>query len=177
MKMLAAWDSLERENRMLKVLILILAVVAIFPTIAVVVIAEKPPLVIERGCFSQASRLGKSAPTDEELKTFIELSLRSRFDSKVHDLQLMSAEQLNYRAIEQKDLESQKMRQTLIVNSIEIQDGRVAADCDRLIAVGNVRSTFRFPLKIEFEQIPRSFGNPYGLLLKRAEPINVEVKK
>ena len=69
------------------------------------------------------------------------------------------------------------MRQTLIVNSIEIQNGNIIADCDRLIAVGNVRSTFRFPLKIEFDQVPRSLGNVYGLVLKRAEPINPEVKK
>jgi hypothetical protein len=177
MKMLAAWDSLKEENRMLKILILILSMTVIIPTVAVVVLAEKAPLVIERGCVSQTGRLGKSAPTDDELKTFIELSLRSRFDSKVHDLQVLTPEQLKYRAIEQKDLESQKMKQTLIVNSIEIQNGSIVADCDRLIAVGNVRSTFRFPLKIEFDQISRSLGNPYGLLLKRAEPINQEVKK
>lgn len=177
MKMLAAWDSLKEENRMLKILILTLSISAIVPTVALVVLADKAPLVIERGCVSQAGHLGKSGPTDEELKTFIELALRSRFDSKIHDQQMLTTDQLKYRAIEQKDLESQKMRQTLVVNSIEIQNGNVVADCDRLIAVGNVRSTFRFPLKIEFDQIPRSIGNPYGLLLKRAEPMNQEVKK
>jgi len=55
MKMLAAWDSLKEENRMLKILILILSVTAIVPTVSVVVLAGKAPLVIERGCVSQSN--------------------------------------------------------------------------------------------------------------------------
>ena len=176
-KMLHAWDSLQDENRWLKIIIF-----GFFGTSALLAIAlmfeiERPPIVIERGCTTQVSRLGKNPPTDEELKSFIELALKSRFDSKPHDMALINSDQASFRAIEQKDLESQKMRQTLIVNSIDIKDNAVVADCDRLIAVGNVRSTFRFPIKVEFDSGTRSISNPYGLQLKRAEPVLNEVKK
>jgi hypothetical protein len=48
---------------------------------------------------------------------------------------------------------------------------------DRLIAVGEIRAAFKFPLALKVETVTRSPANPYGLLLTDVTPIEEQHEK
>ena len=58
-----------------------------------------------------------------------------------------------------------------------LQKDGLTVDADRLISVGEIRSTLKFPLKVQLARVARSEGNPYGLQLSAVEEIKPEVKK
>lgn len=176
MKFHFAWDSLEKENRFLKILIFTILLLAIFLCSVLTVVGSKDPLVIERGCYSRLAAKETNLPSDEEIKAFIEEALRARFNTGWTNSILLSREQNVFRDREQGELSKQKMRQTVIVNEVVLEKDSITVDADRLISVGEIRSSFKFPLKIQIKAEARSEGNPYGLILFEIDEIH-EVKK
>ena len=177
MKFNVAWDSVEKENRNLKVLVVFLLLLAIFLSVAVMNTAAQAPLIVERACTSRVLSPTNENPTDDELKSFALASLPARFNTKPENQDLLSFKQRGYRASEQEELEKQKMKQVVIVNEVTIEKDGLVIDADRLISVGEIRSTFKFPLKVKLERNTRSEGNPYGLLLSDVEQIKTEAKR
>lgn len=177
MKFNSAWDTVEKENRSLRFLVIGLLVLAIALSIAVMSNAAQAPLVVERGCVSRVLSPVGETPTDDEMKAFVNLAVKARFDTKASNVELLSMLQYSYRATEQDELNKQKMKQTVIVNDVSVAKDGLTVDADRLISVGEIRSTLKFPLKVQLARVARSEGNPYGLQLSAVEEIKPEVKK
>ncbi len=176
MKFHVAWDSLEKENRFLKILVFIVLLLSIFLCSVVAVVSSKDPLVIAKGCYSRAVDKELAAPADDEIKAFVEEALKARFNSSWSNLSLLSREQSLFRDKEQFELKKQKMRQTVVVNNVDLEKDSVTVDADRLISVGDIRSSFKFFLRVQIKTEMRSELNPYGLVLSEVEEIH-EVKK
>lgn len=179
MKFHAAWDSLEKENRNLKILVIFLCTLSIFLTVTVTGTATKDPLIVERTCYSKVLKTASEpVPTEEEIKIFLELALSARFDSeKSQSKDLLSLRQQGYREKEQLELKKQKMNQKLIFYDAKITKDSITVLADRLIAIENLRSVLRFPLKVQLEATERSESNPYGLVLSDVSPEGEEKKE
>ncbi len=178
MKFDTAWNSLEKENRNLKILTIALCTLAIFLTVTLTSALTKDPLIIERACYSSAVSIASSAiPTDEEMKSFLEKSLAARFDSQGKGQDLLSLKQRAFREKEQSELTKQKMTQRLLINDVKINKESVFIEADRVISVQNLRTVLRFPIKVTLERVERSEGNPYGLLLSEITSISEEAKE
>jgi hypothetical protein len=180
MKFQDAWDSLEKENRNLKILCLALCTLALFLTVAVTNTASKDPLIIERACYSKTLATARTqVPTSEEIQAFVEKALSARFNTTSEGVQLLSDKQRAYREKEQLELTKQKMIQKVIVsdpkNDLKIEKDFILVNADRLISIQNLRTVLRLPLKITLESTERSEGNPYGLLL--SDVVQLEDKK
>lgn len=178
MKFDTAWDSLEKENRNLKILTIILCTLAIFLTVTVTSALTKDPLIIERACYSKMlEKAPSAAPTDEEIKAFLEKALAARFDSQSREQSLISVKQRAFREKEQSELVKQKMTQRVIINEIKIGKDSIFIEADRVISVQNLRTVLRFPLKVTLESVGRSEGNPYGLILSEINSSLEEAKE
>lgn len=176
MKFHVAWDSLEKENSNLKILVVSLCALALFLTVAVTNMATKTPLVFERGCATRMLPTAESPPNDEEIKSFAEKALMARFNYEPQGLDYLSLKQRGFREKEQLELSKQKMKQTVIVNTVQVSKDGLVIDADRIVSVSNVRSALRFPLKVQIEMTDRSEANPYGLLLTEVSPLEEEKK-
>lgn len=176
MKFHVSWDSLEKENRFLKMLVSVVLILAIFLCIVIMAVGTKDPLLIERGCYSRPVPKEIPTPSDDEMKVFVEEALKARFNTGWTNPLLLTREQSVFRDKEQAELLRQKMKQTVVVNDVSIEKDLITVDADRLISVGEVRSSFKFPLKLQLKTETRSEGNPYGLVLSEVDEF-IEEKK
>ncbi len=172
MKLSVAWAKTASENHILKFVILCLAGLTVFFGITSLKLSLRDPLVIERGCFSKAALTADSKRTPEEIESFLREALSQRFDSTaVVRNGLLSSEEMDVREKEQKELQGRKLNQKIVLGSIKMDGGNVNVEADRLIAVGEVRSAFKFPLIVKVESISRSEGNPYGLVVSEVKTV------
>jgi hypothetical protein len=171
-----SWDSLEKENRFLKVLVSGVLILAISLCIVIMSVGSKDPLLIERGCYSRVVQKGLVNPSDAEIKAFVEEAVKARFTTGWSNPLVLTSEQNVFKEKEQAELTKQKMKQRVIVNDVTIGKESILVDADRLISVGDIRSTFKFPLKMQLKTGTRSEENPYGLLLSEVDEVS-EVKK
>lgn len=172
MKFIDAWDSIAKENKTLKVLLFCMSGVSIFLAIAVFKSAVKDPLVIERGCFSKVVSAQKVQTTEDEFKEFVKEALAARFSSNSNQPSLLSLGEKEKRDQEQKDLSSRTMKQTLVVEDVQVIKDKITVQTSRLISVGEIRSAFPFQLSLKVESTDRSYDNPYGLILTDVQAIN-----
>lgn len=178
MKFHAAWDSLEKENRNLKILTIALCTLAIFLTVAVTSTATKEPVIVERGCYSKMAKTAEDAkPTEEEITAFVEKALGARFNTRPDNLEYLAFKQRGFRDKEQIELSKQNMAQKVIVSDVKITKEVILVNADRFISIGKIRSVLRFPLKVIIESTDRTDSNPYGLLLSDVNPIEEEKKE
>lgn len=177
MRFHVAWDSIEKQNRALKLVSLGLFLFCIVLTFGFMSAALKEPLIIDRGCRSSVSQVSQSEPTSEEKAIFTREALKARFNSNANQNELLSTKQKQFRDKEQTELGKQKMTQAIFVNDVLIGKDGIKANVDRLISIGEIRSAFKFPLKIKIERVPRSKGNPYGLILTEVDPLTESKKE
>ena len=177
MKFTVAWAKVISENSILKSVILCLTGLCLFFGITSLKLALKDPIVIERGCYSKPGQPGDGKRTTVEIEAFLREALSQRFDSSsvTHDGCLSEDEQF-LRAKEQKELQSRKLTQKVVLNSFVVDGGSATVDSDRLISVGDVRSAFRFSLTVKIESVTRSMGNPYGLVISEIKAIEKKEK-
>ena len=99
-------------------------------------------------------------------------AISQRFDNITSSpATLLSEDENNKARKDREDLDSKKMHQRVIVNSITVQENKITVDADRLISVDTVRSAFGFPLEVTIASVDRSERNPYGLVLSGATEI------
>jgi hypothetical protein len=165
MKFIDAWDSIAKENKLLKFLVMGLSLVSIFLCIVAIKTISRDPLVIERGCFSKVIENVKTPVTDKEIKSFLKEALDARFTSSAINLSFLSLKQKEIRNREQKEFSSRNMKQTVLLENALISKDKIEVKAVRLISVGEIKSAFSFPLKVEIERTDRTFDNPYGLVL------------
>jgi len=172
MKFAVAWAKLASENHILKFVILCMTGLLLFFGGTALSLALREPVVVDRGCFSKVATPAEGKRTPLEIEVFIKEALAQRFDSltAVHD-GFLSDEERDTREKEQKELQSRKLVQRVLLNSLSVDGGNVSIDADRLISVGDIRSAFKFPLIAKIESVTRSVGNPYGLMLMEIKTI------
>jgi len=176
MRFQPAFDSLETENKFLRKMITFGFGFGILLCFAVLILTMKPPLVIERSCNSKLMKAVDSLPTDNEIRAFLAEAVPQRFNTDTDVSVLLSARQMAFKESEQLELKKQQMKQTVVVRSITPEKDGMTVDADRLIAFQNIRSAFKFPLRVKVEQVTRTSVNPYGLELLEADPIK-EISK
>lgn len=173
MKYTEAWANVVAQNLNLKMVSMILGALSIMLGMITLRLTFKDSIIIERGCFSKAILPVKDEHSKSEIEAFLKESLSQRFDSEVQPVDgLLSPDELRLRMIEQKEFESRKMVQKVIVSSVSETEDGFRVEADRLISVGEVRSAFRFPLFVKLESKPRSYSNSYGLLVTAAKAVD-----
>ena len=166
MKLTAAWADVLKENNLLKVTGLCLAAACAALATGLVRMALRPPLIVERSCFSRTLAPVATEHTAQEIEAFARLALSQRFNSDASPVPgLLSPEEAAARSGEQHELEVRKMTQRVFVNHVKISGDTLDLDTDRLISVGTVRSAFVFPLTAHVASTERTETNPYGLEL------------
>lgn len=166
MRFLSAWYGVIKENTSLRIAIFILGLCVAAESAVLVFNSSKPPLVIDRACFSKILKPTNTQVTENEVKIFVALALEKRFNSTAGETDaFLSLKERELRKLEQEELKGRNMRQTLIVNEIKIDNDKIIIDSDRLISVGDIRSTFQFHLTVKVELTERTETNPYGLIL------------
>jgi hypothetical protein len=178
LKYTEAWASVVQQNLNLKRVTILFAVLSLILSIVALKLAAKDVLVLERGCFTKATVTVNDKHTTEEIDAFLKEALPQRFNSTMQPTDgYLSSEEMKLRDQEQKELKSRNMSQLIAVRSVlESAEGFVV-DADRLIAVGEVRSALRFPLKVRVESKARSLSNPYGLLLSSVQTVDKGAQK
>lgn len=168
MKFTEAWSSVISQNLNLKITSLVLGAISMILGLTTLRLTFKDSIVIERGCFSTLANKVDDKHSTQEIQAFIKTALAQRFDSQTQPIDgLLAIDELNLRNQEQKEFTSRGFKQSVVVSSIvpTEQESQFKVDADRIIAVGEVRSAFRFPLIIKLESKARSNSNPYGLLI------------
>lgn len=177
MKFIDAWDSIAKENKLLKLLVMGLALVSIFLCMVALKTVTRDPLLIERGCFSKAIENSNIKVTDTEIKVFLKEALAARFSNEAINVSFLSLKQKEIRNREQKELLSRNMKQMIFVEDVSISKDTILVKADRLISVGDIRSAFSFLLKVKIERSDRTFDNPYGLVLSEVELLKKDSEK
>jgi hypothetical protein len=177
MKFTVAWSKVVNENATLKGAILSLSCISVFFGFASLKLALKEPIVVERGCYSKVLSKADSKRSNLEIEAFLKEALSQRFDSNVQPRDgYVSDDELGLRTKEQKEFQSRKILQKVILNTIDVEGSSAVVDLDRVISVGDIRSAFKFPIKVSFESIARSEGNPYGLVVSEIKVLEKENK-
>lgn len=147
MRFHVAMDALEKENWILRLFVVGLLLLTIGLCISVVRVAQKAPLLIERGCVSKSVTGMSGEVSKDEVRRFVEEALKARFNTDGVEDHLLSPEQQVARSKEQSELSRQHFRQIVLFSSADFKDdSTLIVDADRLISTGNIRSAFRFPL-------------------------------
>ena len=166
MKFTVAWSEVLRENNALKVTSVCLAVTTLVLGMGLLKSALKAPLIVERTCYSHALNPVSPEHTPQEIEAFIKDAMSQRFDTVTQPAPgFLSAGEITARITEQRELDSRKLMQRVLVNKISIDGQLIKVDADRLISVEAIRSVLPFPLTAEIASVTRSESNPYGLTL------------
>ncbi len=174
MKYTEAWASIASQNSILKMTIVVLGILTMVLGMITLKLTFKEATIIERGCYSKLLSPVKDEHSKEEIETFLSQALSHRFDSHVQPVDgLISPDEMRLRQSEQKEFESRNIKQRVFVNKVtQGSNGTFLVDGDRIIAVNELRSAFRFQLQVKLESKSRSQSNPYGLLIVSTKHID-----
>lgn len=179
MKFTEAWDKLTEQNKLLRLSAVAAGLGCVGLSIAMIYLADRPPLVIDRACEAQVAKLTPANQHSEsEIQNFLSQALAQRFDSEdVKQLNFLSVPEQGRRQKEQEQLKLRGLLQKIVPRLQAIQttpskdaDGlSFIINSDRILAVGTVRSAFLFPLRVMLVSVDRTQANPYGLLIQSVE--------
>jgi hypothetical protein len=164
-----AMDSLEKEVKVWRIAVISLLVLSICLCLGILKTSQKNPMLIERGCISKIIDPQGPSVTVPEVQSFVTEALKQRFNSVEKATGFLGHEQIVARQKEQMELSRQAMKQVVIVNGVLVSGEEITVMADRLISVGEIRSAFKFPLKVEIEKVDRTDSNPYGLILSEVK--------
>jgi hypothetical protein len=169
MRFPTAWASIASQNVTLKTAVLAMSLCLMFLGVATTKLAMKPPLIIDRACYSGAVSASSAKHTQMEIESFLREALAQRFNTEaVVKEGFLSTDETKFRAQEQTDLKRKEMSQKVIFNSPAKVEGSVlTVDTDRLISIAKVRSAFSFPIMVTISDTPRTESNPYGLIIEK----------
>lgn len=178
MKFTTAWEDVIKNNMHLKIMVATLLITSISLLFTTTTLALKPPVLIERGCYSKTPIQGDKKQTPIEYESFLKLALEQRFNtgSKVIEGYLSVKEKRN-KEKEQQALKKGNLNQTIIVRNLDFKDSLMVAEIDRTYSVGNVRSTLPIKVKVTLETKDRTETNPYGLILVKTTELKEKKDK
>jgi len=173
LKFTEAWASLAAQNQILKWISAFLGILSILLALTTFKLSFKKELVFERACSSTFVATASGDRTVAEVTAFIKEAIGFRFNSNINPIDgYLSHNELLLRSSEQKELEARSMAQMVLVRSIEADGDSYVVDGDRVISAGEIRSAFRFPLKVNVESKARSKDNPYGLVISSIHQVD-----
>jgi hypothetical protein len=174
----SAWANIARENNVLKLLIVFLGVITLILGISNAKLSEKPALVVERGCVTRTLNAVKSAPSAEEVETFLREAISERFDSVTpNGTDFLSLQTGKDRADEQTELSRRGIKQRVLFNELTRTGSDLVVDADRILSVAQLRSAYSVKLSVAFEETERTPSNPYGMILTQAKVIDATNSK
>jgi hypothetical protein len=179
MKFKEAWANLAKENLILKISAIAAGLGCVGLSIALVSIAMRPPLVVDRACTATVAKLTPANQhTDAEIQSFLSLALAERFDTEdIRELTLLSESEKLRRQKEQDELKLRGLIQKVVprLGAVQVATGKnvdglsFVVNADRLLAVGTIRSAFLFPLKVQLISVDRTDANTFGLLIQSVQ--------
>ncbi len=176
MRFSSTMDSLTKEIQFLKKVVLGLIFLAGCLTVAVMVLFEKEPLIVERS--AKGMEILSSTPfarTEEDLTQALKIMAKARFESNALSPELfLSSRQLELRESEQREMKARAMSQAIVVRNIKINKNEALIEFDRVISLGTVRSALATQVKVTFEESIPNEINPYGLKLAVVSPIEAK---
>lgn len=170
MKFISEWKSLNLQVNALKVSVLCLSALSLTIGIGAVTLALKDPVVIREGDANTPAQnipLGSFEPTTDEVTSFLRIAISARFSPDTKSSAFISSDELQSKAREEQALSQRGMKQRVYFISASVNGNEITAECDRVIAVGALRSVVPLKLKAEVARVTRSRENPSGLVLKR----------
>lgn len=173
MKFHVAWANVLSQNVTLRIAIVALVASTCILALSTMSLSLKKPLIIERACFSKTIQTEDSTQHPEsEVESFLTVALSKRFDSTASDVALyLSSDEQGFRAKEQDELSQKGMAQRVLVNSVKRENGKFIVEADRIVSIGKIKTVVNFPLRLTLSSTDRTEGNPYGLILEKAEPV------
>jgi len=186
MRFYTAWMNITWQNITLRVVSLALALCTLSLGFLSAKLALKDPVVIERGCVSEYGAIGSSSRSEKELSAFLKQALEERFNSQVPMVGgLISDSERRVREREQAELknnfikdrsEKNKLEQVVIYRGFSRSKDAYLVDALRVLTVGEITTSFHFPLKLKVVTVSRS-RNPYGLILEESTVVMREKGK
>ena len=168
MRFTAVWSQTLTQNVTLRVLLIASSVTTLLLAASTVRLAVQEPLIVERGCVSNAAAIGSAKRTNDEIEAFVKQALPKRFDTKGTEAQVfLSPDEYGFRVKEQQELKARGISQRVVVNEVAIEGQAVKVDADRILTAGAIRSAVAFPVTLELAQTDRTSANPYGLVMTR----------
>lgn len=161
------------ENSGLKIAVLSLSAITLIFAIMLSLDLSKEAILIERGCETALIKTNSTAQTQDEIEGFIKMAVSLRFDSILQrdPASFMVSDLLAVRTKEQDELKRGGVDQRLIVRSVKLKGDSFFIEADRLVAVQKARSAIATILVAQISSKPRSFTNPYGLVLTKIEQV------
>jgi hypothetical protein len=162
-------ETLSHTIIQFKMMVVAFSFVTALLAYGLVTLSLKEPLLIERGCITEAIKAGESGKrTEGEVQSFIREAASQRIDSDKDATVLLSEDEKKQKISEQVELKKRNLAQRLIVETISmnVPSGNEATlHGVRLFSIGELRSAVRVLLILKIATVPRSELNPWGLLL------------
>jgi hypothetical protein len=175
MKFTEVWGETLKQNKFLKLLLILFAMVMVCEGVAAYRLADQTPLLIERGCYTRAVTPKSIEVTPQEMEGFLHEAMSYRFDTDSNPIrEFFSEEEFESRRHEQEEFAKKGISQVFLVHpkSIKIDGNKIKFDSERIIMVGNIRSAFPFSFELTVSVIPRSQANPYGIRVETLKEIS-----
>lgn len=165
-----AWAETAKQNSILKYCLFFSSIFSSVLVIAVMNFAFRPPLLIERACYSNALVASSTEHTTSEVEAFLNESLKKRFtlDTPIEKGWFSQAEEMD-RTQEQQDYLQKKIKQTILVNSVDIKNNEATVEIDRILSVDRLRSVLPATILVQISKVNRTETNPYGLIIEKIE--------
>jgi hypothetical protein len=166
-----AWAETAQLNSFLKYSLLLSTTLATVFAISTTVLSLKAPLIVDRACFSNIIISSNRSHTDQEIESFLRISLEKRFatDAISSTLSWLSMSEEQAKLGEQKELAQKNIRQKILITKIGIQGNTATVEIDRVLAVDRLRTVIPATVIAQVSSVPRTELNPYGLLIEKIE--------
>ncbi len=171
MRFSQAWAETAKQNSTLKYCLLFSSLLCLVLAITTTSLALKPPLLIERACYSKTTNAEvNSQHTTQEVEAFLSEALKKRFDSDASaEIGWLAPSEEMARIQEQKEYAQKKIKQIVLVNAIQIQKNEATVEIDRVLSVERLRSVLPATVLVQISKVSRSATNPYGLMVEKVE--------
>jgi hypothetical protein len=178
MRFSTAWAKTAAQNVTLKTAAMLLGIVCLFQLSVIAGLSMKDPLVVERSCYSKASTLKNSKPTQDETASFLNEAIPMRFDSAGSLKEgFLALDETISREKEMTTLKQRQMDQRVLVSDVKINGDEILVTTDRLISIGKIKSVLPLNLKVTVLQTNRTESNPYGLIVGSISQVVEKEKK
>lgn len=175
MKFVSVWARTAVENVTLKVAACLLALVAVFQLMAILVLSSRSALVVERVCYSRVAKASSPKHTSEEIQAFLSEALPMRFSTNeaIRESHL-SPEQTAAKTREEEAMRAKQISQKFVFSEASVSEKEIVAIGDRIISLGAAKSVLPLKVKVSVAATARSEANPYGLILTEVSQIDKE---
>lgn len=180
MKFSKAIDSVLKQNLIYRFSIIALGLVCVAQSVFCIKLLGKEALVVERtGSETKALNLQDNKRTKEEIQNFLNLSLKSRFNTfDDKNLNFLNKKEQEFKVLEQKELKEKGIDQEILIRNILFQDGGgFKIKSERIIRHEKAKALLDFNVLVGLKTVERTLKNPYGLILETLKTLKESENK